>query len=207
MKRQVVFSAVVIAAVAIGAGQALPAESVTMTTTSAVVPSTQSTTQLAGVISSGEAGEPVITEQKTCRQRRLKAGSTVRTTDGGAWSTAGYVSGRTVFRARWRDAHSREVVVLVRPTIVLGQISRRVFRAILQMGVHANGERLALQRFDADQRAWKTVKTFVFESSSTGYPQMTISANVPKGVQLRLALTRAQAQPCFLAGYSNLVGT
>lgn len=193
-----------------GAGVAVAgsaADSVTIAATPPIVSSQGPTTALAGVVSSREAGEPVTVESMSCRARNFEVFARLRTTDGGTWSTVGYVDGRTLFRARWRDTTSPKLVVPVRPRIVLGQISRRLFRVILQLGVHANGKRLALQRFDADERAWKTVKTFVFTSPSTGWPQMTLSATVPKGAQLRLALPRAQARPCYLAGYSNLLGT
>ncbi|HEU0302983.1 MAG TPA: hypothetical protein VFR32_00230 [Gaiellaceae bacterium] len=164
-------------------------------------------TTLSGFVSSGQARELVNIEAKECPSRSFRTASWTRTTGRGAWEADIGPRTRTVLRARWGDTHSREVVVLVRPHLVLGQISRRLFRAQLLIGIDANGKRLLLQRFDAEGRAWKPVKSFVFDSPSTGWPQMTFSASVPKGATVRLALPRARAQPCYLGGYSNILTT
>jgi hypothetical protein len=115
---------------------------------------------------------------------------------------------KTVFRARWRSARSREVVVLVRPSIVLGQISRTKFRVLIRLGSAASGKRLVLQWFESKSRVWKQVRTIVFRNSgSAGSPQMTFSASTPRGALVRLNLPRAEARPCHLGGYSNLLQT
>ncbi len=84
------------------------------------------------------------------------------------------------------------MVVLVRPHLVLGQVSSRLFRAYLTLGRFANGKQLVLQRFGGEDRGWTAVKAFVFRSPSTGWPQMTFTASVPKGTLLRLTLPRAR---------------
>ena len=99
------------------------------------------------------------------------------------------------------------MVVLARPHLVLGQVSDRLFRAILMLGTNANGKRLLLQWFDRENRVWRIVRTVVFRSNSPGWPQMSFSATVPKGTLLRLMLPRAEALPCYLAGYSQLFRT
>ena len=164
-------------------------------------------TSLGGQVSSGKAGELVNIEGKECPSRSFRTLTWVRSTAGGAWTADVGPQTRTVLRARWGDTRSREIVVLVRPHLVLGQISRKLFRAQLLIGIRANGKRLLLQRFDRDDRAWTIVKTFVFKGSNSGWPQMTLPATVPRGTTLRLVLPRAQARPCYLAGYSNVLTT
>jgi hypothetical protein len=163
---------------------------------------------LAGLVSSGKAGELVNVEAKECPSRSFRTATWARTTAGGAWVAEAGVQTKTVLRARWRGVLSRNVVVLVRPHLVLGQISRQRFRVQLLLGNAANGKRLLLQRFESDNRVWSPVRTIVFRNSgSAGWPQMTFSATVPKGTVLRLTLPRAEARPCYLAGYSNLIRT
>ena len=43
--------------------------------------------------------------------------------------------------------------------------------------------------------------------AAQGSPQMTFAATAPKGALLRLTLPRGEAQPCYLAGFSNLLQT
>lgn len=165
-------------------------------------------TSLAGFVSSGRAGKFVAVESKTCGLRSFQTVASVRTTRGGAWvATEMSVNTKTVFRARWGGVRSREVVVLARPHLVLGQRSPRLFRAILLLGTNANGKRLLVQWFDRENRVWRIVRTVVFRSNSPGYPQMSFRATVPKRTLLRLMLPRAEARPCYLAGYSNLLRT
>jgi hypothetical protein len=165
-------------------------------------------TSLAGQVSNGEADELVILEAKECPARSFNTVASIRTTAGGAWAAGVGAETKTVLRARWRSARSREVVVLVRPSIVLGQISRTSFRALIRLGTAANGKRLVLQRFESKSRVWKQVRKVVFRNSgSAGSPQMTFSASTPKGALLRLSLSRAEARPCHLGGYSNLLQT
>jgi hypothetical protein len=164
-------------------------------------------TSLAGRVSNGKAGEEVKLEAKQCPYRSFDTLAMIQTTDGGAWVAGTDVAGKTTFRARWGETLSDAVVVLARPHLVLSQRSRRQFRAVLLLAAQANGKRLLLQRFDADDRIWSTVRTIAFRSASTGWPQMTFSANVGRGATLRLTLPRAQAQPCYLGGYSNILTT
>lgn len=206
MKRGIALCALVTLAAASQAAATGVGDTVTLAVERRVVPSSASVL-LTGSVSNGREGEPVTVEAKGCRERAFQAFAPVSTVEGGAWSTTLPVHTRTTFRARWRDARSPQVVLAVRPRIVLGQISQRLFRTQLLIGVHANGKRLLLQRFDANDRIWETVKAFVFKSPSPGWPQMTVSASVRKGTPVRLTLPRSQAQPCFLAGYSNILTT
>jgi hypothetical protein len=162
---------------------------------------------VSGTIGSAKTGQRVSLESKTCGARSFQPVASLRTTAGGAWGAEMQADTRTVFRANWSGAQSREVVVLARPHLVLGQMSQRLFRAILQLGTNANGKRLLLQRFDIRDRVWRTVRAIVFRSTSSGWPQMSFPATVPSGTLLRLTLPRAEAGPCYLAGYSNLLRT
>ena len=85
-------------------------------------------TSLAGRISNNRAGELVKLETKACPSRSFNVAASVRTTAGGAWAAEMRAETKSVVRARWRSARSRQVVVLVRPHLVLGQISRTKFQ-------------------------------------------------------------------------------
>jgi len=75
-------------------------------------------------------------------------------------------------------------------------------------GTQADGNRLVLQRFNRDNRVWSALRTIVFRNSgSPGWPLMKFTAAVPTGATLRLSLPRAQARPCYLGGYSNILQT
>lgn len=165
-------------------------------------------TSLAGRISNNRAGELVKLETKACPSRSFNVAASVRTTAGGAWAAEMRAETKSVVRARWRSARSRQVVVLVRPHLVLGQISRTKFRVFFLLGNAANGKRLLLQWFESKSRVWKPIRTVVFRNSgSAGTPQMPFFATAPSDALLRLTLPRAEAQPCHLAGYSNLLQT
>ena len=166
------------------------------------------TTSLSGQVSSAKAGELVTVEAKECPARVFRKVDAVRTTAAGAWSTVASVAARTVFRVRWHGVRSRNLTVLLRPQLVLSQLSRQQFRAEFHLGVAADGKRLQLQRFEAG-RGWRVARTIVFRnrSSNPGWPVMTFRAAAAKGTPLRLSFPPAEAAPCYLAGYSNILTT
>jgi hypothetical protein len=189
--------------VAAGTARATMSDGITIQATPLVARWPNWGTSLAGAVSTGAAGQPVVVQQKACGDRGFVVGATPSTAAGGAWSANVVTQGKTVFRAKWHGVISRDVVVLSRPYLVLGQIAQHEFRAILVIGSTVNDKVLRLQRFDSGGRTWKPVKTVRFGSDN----QMTFRAAVPKGTTLRLMLPRAEARPCYLAGYSNLLRT
>ena len=158
---------------------------------------------------SGAEGEYVAVTGKECgipgASFRAIGGAT--TTAGGNWETTANINTTTTLRAVWKEAASDTVVVRARAYVRLAkQRGSFVLTVGLQVG-RLDGKRVTIQRLTPS--GWKRVQTVVMKSGGYGAwgEERGLRFKVPKGTMIRAVLPLAQAKPCYLAGYSNLVRT
>lgn len=199
------------AVLAATAAAAVAAERVTIQASPAVVSSRQTTTTLAGSLDSAKAGQVVTIQAKECGQRLFWAVASATSREGGAWSTQYRPRITTILRAVWNEHASAQVTVWARPAVVIKQRPGSTFL----VGVGANAQfwrkRVLIQRFDLRLGTWTTLKSVVLTETVGGaggiWSSTRFKAPVPKGSLVRAVLPLAQARPCYLAGYSNMLRT
>ena len=167
---------------------------------------------VSGAISSGRADVDVTLEGRFCDETTWREVSATHTDPGGAWYLEYTPQIGQVLRAKAVGATSSEVRVQTRPSVSLGQRPPGMFF------VNVNAQRpfwhskVVLQRFDAKKRVWIEIRKILL--TETGAPPGVgyvwsgsdkVRVRVPKGTTMRAVLPLAQAKPCYLAGYSNLL--
>jgi hypothetical protein len=163
---------------------------------------------LLGEISSGQAGEYVAVQGKECGVPgaffRGIAGAT--TTDGGGWTTDQIIQRTTTaYRAVWKHSVSAPLTVRQRINVWLIRTGKR-----FQVGVSGevgnwDRKRVTIQRLTTV--GWRRLTSVVVRSQGviTVARRGGLRFSVPKGTLLRAVLSLAQARPCYLAGYSQLI--
>lgn len=174
---------------------------------------------LAGSIPTQTAGRTVTIQANECSYPGWRDVTRARTDAGGRWHVAfdaasGMGLTKTTFRARWRRAVSRPVVVLARPGVELEQMRRMRWGVSLRALRSFLGRKGHLQRFDREDRRWRTIKTFRFTEKLTLPPGAQTAAGVwsearfrkavARGEQVRVHVPRSQLRPCYLAAYSPI---
>jgi hypothetical protein len=171
---------------------------------------TQSATLL-GRISSRRSGEVVRIEARHCGQTSYRTVTQVRTPPGGTFRLEWAVGINATFRARWRGAVSRPVLVRQQPFVQIDQTGASEF----EVGVGSLGlmwrKRVEIQRRTGGR--WQLVRRVTLTDTHAGagssgvWTDADVRLSVPVGTQLRAVLTAAQARPCYLGSTSNVIRT
>jgi hypothetical protein len=169
--------------------------------------------RLFGSTAGGRADENVTIEMKECGVpgAAFREYMSAHTTAGGAWTAETGLRTTTTFRARWGGDTSAEVTVRARPYVQLSHRFGRQFDVFVRALRSYWRRHVLIQRFDRRLGRWVKVKRVVLtEGHATGVTATTgaeFRATVPRRTLLRAVFPRAQAQPCYMAGYSNLIRT
>jgi hypothetical protein len=185
-------------------------EQVTISARASIVRTNNPYASLFGSVGSGKADELVTIEAKECGPHTnfFRAVASAQTGQGGGWSTQAFMRVTTVFRARSGDMTSPEVTVRARPAVSLIRPSGRRFEAVAGGVGNFWRKRVLIQRYDGRLGRWLKMRSVVLTKSGYGgSASATFQVAVPKGTLIQAVLPRAQARPCYLAGYSNLVRT
>jgi hypothetical protein len=162
---------------------------------------------LSGRLATGRDGEPITVEASECGSPGWRLIATDRTAPGGSWHAGAAPTLRTSYRARWRDAVTSPVEVLVRPAVRLDQRSRTKFGVLTIASRFFRGARGRFERFDR-ARGWLLVRRVTLSRGSAprgapwAYSGAEFSARVPARALVRFVLPRDQTGPCYLAGQS-----
>ncbi len=174
---------------------------------------------LTGSIPSRSAGRTVTIQANECSYPGWRDVTRARTDSGGRWQVAfdaasGMGLTKTTFRARWRRAVSRPVVVLARPGVVLEQMKQMRWMVSLRALRSFLGRKGHLQRFDRGASRWRTIKTFRFteklslppgaQTAAGVWSETTFRQRIARGTQVRVYVPRSQIGPCYLAAYSPI---
>ena len=117
----------------------------------------------------------------------------------------------TTFRARWAGDTSAEVTVRQRPYVQVSHRGGRRFDVFVRALSSFWRKQVLIQRYDRRLGTWLKVRSVVLtETAGTGITAVTSAsfrASIPRRTLVRAVFPRAQARPCYLAGYSNLLRT
>lgn len=163
--------------------------------------------ELSGRISSARAGERVAIEVKPCGQSAFTAVTSTTTHKDGTWGSALVARANSLVRATWRDETSVAVRLWQRPGVILTQLTATRFRVTVNANQYLPGKRVLLQRYQRALGRWANVRSAVLSESGGGQSTATLQVRVGDGTLVRAVLSRSEARPCYLAGYSNLVRT
>jgi hypothetical protein len=184
-----------------------------------VRPTIYSRTQALGVsgsVTSGKADEKVTLQFKQCGLYPLqfRDHAEVTTHEGGGWGITTGVIANGVFRAVSGGDVSNEVPVQKRADIRLAPAppGRYAVQVVERMSFWR--KQVLIQRFHRGQRKWLLVQKLRLVNSSaapgSSYVWSTtdeFAVDVAKGTTIRAVLPLAQAKPCHIGGYSNLLVT
>jgi hypothetical protein len=163
---------------------------------------------LTGRLTNGRDGELIEVEAKECGATSWRLVATDKTVAGGGWHAGTAPTIRTTYRARWRDAVSDPVDILVRPAVRLDQRSRTRYSAVVIASQFFRGARGRFERFDRSSGRWVLVRrvTLSRESAPRGvgwaYSGAEFVARVPVRSLVRFVLPNEQTGSCYLAGHS-----
>lgn len=164
-----------------------------------------------GSAAGSRVGDPVQIEARSCGGTWSIA-VTTPADGGGPWHTSLGIVETTTYRARWRSATSGEVRVATRPSITVREVRRNLFSVGVIATRYFGGRTALLERFDRARSGWRLVRTFRLRdggatAGTTVGSGARVRASLPRNALVRVVLPRAQAAPCYLAGYSNLLQT
>jgi hypothetical protein len=171
---------------------------------------------VSGSVTSGKKDETVTVQFKQCGLYpvQFRDHFEVKTEDGGGWSVATAVSTNGVFRAVWGGETSNEVPVQKRADVRLAPAPPKRYEVQVVEQASFWRKRILIQRFDKRTRKWVVAKTLRLENSGAAPGSVYVwsttdefAVPVPKGTTIRAVLPLAQAKPCHIGGYSNLLVT
>jgi hypothetical protein len=160
-------------------------------------------------------GEKVTVQFKACGLLPLQFRDAFETTTerGGGFSVDVYpwlapgVSG--VFRAVHRDSVSAQVPVWHQAPVSLRILGRGRFQAAVTGRVSFWRRHIVLQR--QRRGAWVNMRRLVLGDQGYSGPSSSVTVltapfrpAVPRGTRIRVVFPRSQAQPCYLAGVSEV---
>ena len=165
---------------------------------------------LFGSVDNGRANEVVDIERRECGSSSsfFLGVEATRTEEGGSWSTRRSAPRITTsFRAVWNGTASAEVTIRRRAVVGLRRLGPGRFQVSVG-GSQFWRKHVLIQRFDRRLGTWKKVRTVVLgRQGTTPGAYGTFTARLPRGTQLRAAMSRAQAGPCYLNGVSATLRT
>jgi hypothetical protein len=171
---------------------------------------------VSGSVTSGKAEEKVTLQFKQCGlfPAQFRDHVELTTHEGGGWSLETGVLANGVFRALSGGDVSNEVQVQKRVDVRLAPSPPRRFVVNVVERTQFWRKQVLIQRFHRGQRKWLLVKKLRLVNTGaapgSSYVWSTtdeFAVDVPKGTTIRAVLPLAQAKPCHIGGYSNLLQT
>jgi hypothetical protein len=171
-------------------------------------------TTITGGVGSGKADVDVYIDAQTCGEGPWENISGAHTIEGGAFSAEFGAGINLLVRARASGATSNVVKVQQRPSVTVQERPKGSFFVLVNAARSFWHKKVVLERYDRAKRRWVTLRSALltetggrpgsaFQYSKTGH----FKVKVPARSLVRATLPVAQARPCYLAGYSNLLTT
>ena len=171
---------------------------------------------VSGSVTSGKADEKVTLQFKQCGlfPAQFRDDAELTTHEGGGWSLETGVLANGVFRALSGSDVSNEVQVQKRVDVRLAPAPPRRFVVNVVERFQFWRKQVLIQRFHRGQRKWLLVKKLRLVNTAAAPGSVYVwsstdefALDVPKGTTVRAVLPLAQARPCHIGGYSNLLVT
>ena len=167
-------------------------------------------------MTSGKADEKVTLQFKQCGlfPAQFRDHVEVTTHEGGGWGVETGVLANGVFRALSGGDVSNEVQVQKRVDVRLDASTAPAFRSPCRRALPFWRKQVLIQRFHRGQRKWLLVKKLRLVNTDAAPGSFFVwsstdefTVDVAKGTTVRAVLPLAQAKPCHIGGYSNLLVT
>jgi hypothetical protein len=206
-----ILAAAAIAGAALAAAAAAAAPVTLTLAASAPKVAYSKTVTLTGVLSTKRANQPIAILAKDCTMTAAKKLMTVKTTANGAYKTTVTPTVRTSYQASQKKVMSNTVAVAVSPTLKLVRVQRGSYSASVTAGQDLKGKAILFQRYSRLKKRWVQVKRVVLTTSAPGSPTPTVvssvsfTAKAPRRARVRVAISKAQAAPCYVKATSNVV--
>jgi hypothetical protein len=168
------------------------------------------TVTLTGALSTLKANQPVSIVAKDCMNATNKV-ATVKTTANGAYTATITPTVGASYQASQKRITSTSVPIAVKPLVVLKRVKRGSFTATFTAALDFKGKALLFQRYATARKRWVQVKKVTLTKSVPGMAKPTIissaafKARLARRARVRLALTKTNGAPCYVAVNSNSV--
>jgi hypothetical protein len=162
---------------------------------------------LSGQLSGAKPSQTVGIDATVCGTSRAAKITNAKTTATGAYSAAVTPTAGTTYQATYKNVKSATVAVTVRPVLALSK-SGTTWTAKVTAGQGLTGKAVLFQRYVRLRKRWKQVKRVLLTATTPGPAKPTVvssatfTARLARGTRVRLAITTAQAAPCYVAATS-----
>lgn len=194
-----------------GALAGAAADSVTMTVRPTLLRANERAAA-SGIVNDARPDQLVTVQAKPCGETAWRDVAETFTAEGGGWAVDVAPGIGGVLRATSGGATSVPVKVQQRPSVSLVQRPPGTFTIWVNAQRSFWHRRVVLQRFDPGRRNWVDIRSVLLTDSGAppGVPWVysgteKFRVKVAKRTLLRATLPLAQARPCYLAGYSNMM--
>lgn len=171
---------------------------------------------VSGSVSSGKQDEKVTLQFKQCGlfPLQFRDHAELTTHEGGSWSLGTGVSANGAFRAVFGGDVSNEVQVQKRVDIRLAPSPPKRFEVHVVERSQFWRRQVLIQRFHRGQQKWLLVKKLRLANTGAAPGSVFVwsttdkfRVDVARGTTIRAVIPLAQAKPCHIGGYSNLLVT
>ena len=198
------------------AGAALAAAAAAAPVTLTLASSSQavkygSAVTLTGVLSTQKANQQITVQATDCGTTKPRNVARVKTVANGAYSAPDSPTVGTVYQASNKAVKSNTVAVTVAPVVQIKRVARGSYTATVTAGIDLKGKTVLFQRYSKLKKRWVQVKKIVLSASAPGTKKPTVvssaafKSKLAKRTRVRLAISKKQAAPCYVAAVSNVV--
>lgn len=164
---------------------------------------------LSGQLSTQKSNQAISFQGMECGSTKPAKASTVKSGANGAFSGPVTPTIGTSYQATYKAAKSPAVAVSVQPLLELTKVATGSYTAKATAGQALTGKFVLFQRYKKLRKRWVQVKRLALGAAVPGTtkPAMVSSvsfkAKLPRGTRVRVAISAAQAGPCYVAASSK----
>jgi hypothetical protein len=165
---------------------------------------------LSGVVSTGQANEPVTIFAQPCGAAAPAKLTNVSTTAGGAYSALVRPLKNTVYTTQVKNVSSSPTSVFVKPRVTLTKLAAGRFSVVVRGSTSFSGRAVVLQRWNAVLRRWVNIRSALLVKGAAATPptvlsRATVAARVKARTRLRVSISQFQVGTCYRPGLSNVI--
>ena len=164
---------------------------------------------LSGQLSTQKSNQAISFQGTECGSTKPAKASTVKTGANGAFSGPVTPTIGTSYQATYKTAKSPAVAVSVQPLLELTKVATGSYTAKATAGQALTGKFVLFQRYKKLRKRWVQVKRLALGAAVPGTTKPTMvssvsfKAKLPRGTRVRVAISAAQAGPCYVAASSK----
>src|SRR3954453_4273268 len=164
---------------------------------------------LSGLLSTQKANQAVTIGATECGSTKVVKAATLKTAANGAFAGPVTPTVGTGYQATYKAVSSPTVAITVRPLLELTKVATRSYTAKVTAAKPLTGKFVLFQRYKKLSKRWVQVKRLAFGAAVPGtnkpalVSSVSFKAKLPRGTRVRLAISAAQAGPCYVAATSK----